>query len=486
MRSQLCTLFGIVIVLAVVMVACEDDPAAVPRGEALISGVIRDAVSQQPLEGVIVEARIGGSLVGTSTTGVSGAYEVRFSLDTTATVTMNAGQKSGYRDTIVVVSLSSGQSIQVNIPLATLSPVTGGSGTGIAQTIAFISAVPREVAVFGVGGNETSVIGFEVRDSLGFPIDAAHAVQMTFTILPGLNGGEYVSPVTVTTNAQGRAYTTFNAGIRSGAVQVEARVTLPGRPPIVSSPVRIVIHAGYPEANHFSIATARGNFPALGYVGRTTAISVLVGDVYGNPVQPNTAVYLTSRAGVIQASVFTNAFGSGTVNLISGNPPPFGVYSAPVFGDGYHYVVASTVGQGGQPIVDSLLMLWTGPAMISNVSPQTFNLPNMGSQTFTFRVSDALGHPLSSGTSIRVTASVPPPPSPDFPVNQVHIGFGIDGVVTLEDVLFPGPGTTDFSFLLRDGTAQIDTLTAVTVAIAVTSPANANGTAYHTIDGYVR
>jgi hypothetical protein len=361
---------------------------------------------------------------------------------------------------------------------------SGGGGTGLAQTIAFLGSDPTEVSVYGVGGLETSILGFEVRDSLGLPIDAQHSVNLVFTSVSGPNGGEYISPPVVATNSGGQAFTTFNSGIRSGVVQIVATATVGSRT-ITSSPVRVIINAGFPDQAHFTVAANRFNFPALGVMGRRDAMSVLVGDVYSNPVVPNTAVYMRSSAGVIQASIFTNADGQGSVDLISGNPAPFGIYAAAAYGNGYHWVVARTIGQGGVAVQDSILVLWSGASQISNLTPGTFAIPNGGFQDFSFTVSDYLGHPLAAGTQIRVIASVPPPPDPNWPVNQVQLGFGVEGVVMLEDVIFPGPGTTDFTCRLSDGTISIDSVvTAVTLTISVES-AGMNGNAYTTINGTV-
>ncbi|MDH3253281.1 MAG: hypothetical protein OEM41_10850, partial [Ignavibacteria bacterium] len=146
-------------------------------------------------------------------------------------------------------------------------------------------------------------------------------------------------------------------------------------------------------------------------------------------------------------------------------------------------VVANTIGAAGGIVQDSILLVWTGRSQVSNVSPTTFNIANGGSQSFTFTVSDGLGHPLAKGTKITVEAQVPPPPDPTTPVNQVSLTFGIQGSITLEDYLFPGPGTTQFGFTLRDGTTNITLSTPVNVSISVQSP---NGLAYQTIFGAVQ
>jgi hypothetical protein len=185
----------------------------------------------------------------------------------------------------------------------------------------------------------------------------------------------------------------------------------------------------------------------------------------------------------VQASTFTDQNGQGSVSLFSGNPEPLGTYANTPFGDGYHSLVAETRGQGGVTIVDSVTILWSGPPIISNINPQTFVLDSARGQDFTFTVADYLGHPMSSGTTITVTARVPPPPSPDTPVKQVNLAFGNNGAITLPDVIFSGAGTTNFTFRLSDGAANVHTPTAVVVTINVNGP---NGTTSANITGIVR
>ena len=153
-------------------------------------------------------------------------------------------------------------------------------------------------------------------------------------------------------------------------------------------------------------------------------------------------------------------------------------------GDGYHYITARTVGQAGVTVKDSILVLWSGPSIISNFAPLTFNIANGGSQPFTFTVADALGHPLAAGTTISVVATIPPPPDPNAPQNTVLVTFGLNGSYTLNDVLVPGAQTTQFNARLSDGnTALSDTIgQRTTLTVFVTGP---NGQASFTIDGLV-
>ncbi len=477
--------------MGVLAVSCNNSTSNGPApGQGTVAGVVTDATSSANLAGVTVTAQPIGAGASTGTTDANGKYSFTFTIDSTSSAQLTF-HLSGYRDTAIIAPLASNQITQLNVAMARRSQISGGGGSGIAQTIAFLGAAPPEIQVKGVGGTETTTLTWEVRDSLGLPIDATHAIQLTFTISNGPNGGEFLSPAYVTTNANGQAIMTLSSGIRSGVVQVTATGSV-ATGTVTSTPVRIVIDAGFPDQTHFTFGAPKYNLPILDVFGVHSPVSVLVGDKWSNPVAPNTAVYFSSTAGVMEAKVFTDADGQGTANLISGNPLPFGAASAPVngtrpSGNGYNYISARTVGQSGSlatttTISDSILVLWSGVATISNFAPGTFNIPNGGSQAFTFTVSDELAHPLSSGTTISVIAAIPPPPDPNSPQNTVIVTFGLGGAVTLNDILSPGPGATAFSCKLSDGNTELyDTLgTRVTLTVFVTGP---NGQASYTIDG---
>lgn len=470
---------------AVLLVSCDDDNTAASTGEAIINGLVKDNSSGSAIAGasVLATSLTGGSQ--SQTTDTEGRFSFSFTVDSTDQVSITIS-KSGYRDSTFTVPVASGNVATLTLGMTPRSPIVPGGGTGQAQTIAFLGATPREVTVYGVGGQETAILGYEVRDSVGNPIDLANAVNIDFSLRGAPGGGEYLSPPSVRTNSIGRTYTTFNAGIRSGVAQVVARTTVGSRT-IESAPIRVIIAAGYPDQAHFTLSAARYNFPALNFVGKRLQIGVLVGDRYSNPVAPGTAVYFNSEAGVVQPSVFTSTDGTGNVDLISGNPYPLGVYAynVPGFGDGYHVLQARTVGQTGTPVADSVVVLWSGFSQVTGLTPSTFFIQNGGQQTFSFNVADGLGHPLCAGTVIAVSAFVPPPPSPNTPVNQVQLSFGDNGRVTLPDVITGGPGRTQFSFVLSDGTNNIiDSVgTAVSLTVSVISE---NGNTATSITGRVR
>jgi hypothetical protein len=500
MRTTILLSLTLVLCAGLLVVGCKSDTSSTAQGEAGFYGTVVDGATGSVLSGASVTASSITEGTLTQVTDANGNFaQITFKTDSTVNVNVTV-QKSGYNDTTFLLVLRSATVAQLTIRMSPKSVIVPpGGGTGLAQTIAFLGASPQELRVYGVGGQETSILSWEVRDSLGLPIDAGHSVVLNFSLVSGPGGGEYVSPPSFLTNSVGRAYTTFNAGIRAGVTQVvaTATVSLPGggTRTIQSSPVRVIMDGGFPVQSHFSISAANYNFPALHWQNRRDVMQVLVGDIYSNPVAPNTAVYFHTSpypageyggAGVVQPTVYTDKDGLGTVSLISGSPAPIGVSYAdqtPTYGDGYHFVVARTIGQGGAIVTDSVRILWSGYPFITNLNPTSFSVPNGGSLDFTFTVSDELGHPLAAGTTIAVTATVPPPPDPNTKMNQVQVGFGLNGSVTLPDIITGGTNRTNFSFRLSDGTSDFDQATAVLLTISVAGP---NGTAIQFINGTVR
>ncbi len=477
---QIRSIWVLVPVLALMLAACNDNNSSTQapgENEAVINGTVLDGTTNpaSPISGASVSG--GGQ---STQTDAEGKFSLRLTTDSPTTVGMFI-TKTAYRDTTVLVDVQPSQTVSPTILLSPKSMVTGGSR--VPKSIAFLGASPSRISVYGVGGTETTYLGWEVRDSVGRPLDAENAVDISFRLVNGPGGGEYVSPTTRRTDPNGQTYVSMGSGTRSGIVQVIAEVVY-GANVIQSSPVRIVIDGGFPVQERFTIAAPYYNFAAMNWVNRTLPVTVLVGDVYSNPVAENTAVYFRSGAGVIQPRVYTSNNGQGSVDLISGNPRPFGSFAAPAPLDtGYHYVVGRTIGQNGVTVTDSILILWSGVSTVKNLNPMSFDIPNAGSQVFTFSVCDQYHHPLQSGTEIAVLASVPPPPDPNSAMNQVQVGFGVNGRIVLRDYLSRGPGTTDFSFILSDGTTNIIQATSVVLTIAVTGP---NGNVSTTISGIAR
>ena len=194
--------------------------------------------------------------------------------------------------------------------------------TGIISSIAIINVSSSSLSVQGVGGNGTSTIVFEGRDSLGNPIDASNSAPIKFTLQGDTSSR--VSPLVAKTDpVTGRATTSFTSGIKSGLAYVTASARGDS---VKSSPVQFTISGGFPDSTHFSIGPAKLNIAGAAIYGLTDQISLVVGDKYGNPAQPGSVVFFNSTGGIIQASSATTVDGTATATLTSGNPiPPNGL-----------------------------------------------------------------------------------------------------------------------------------------------------------------
>jgi len=435
---------------------------------AHINGRVFDSQSRLPINNVTVTA-ITNIYTDSVFTTFNGEYTFTINLQgLPSTPGLLKIEKIGYKSQSQTFSVDAGKTFSQDFHLVrdTTTGIRDSSGTGLAHSIAFVGMTAREISVYGVGGTEATILTWEVRDSLGFPIDIDHRDTVEFELIGGpVSGGAYVSPNRAITNVSGRVATTVNSGTVSGVIQFVARLHREVDGVIIlSSPVIITVNAGLPDQEHFTIAPSKINFPAYDWLGRVDPITVQVGDKYSNPVKLSTAVYFNTTGGIINASGFTDRNGQAVVDLHSGNPRP----SDPVFGTGFAWVYATTVGEVGATVKDSILVLFSAAARISNVSADSFHVPSGGSsEIIYFTVSDRFGNPLAEGTRITATLQYTPPPN-NTRINLVTNG---DVDVTLGDTQARGRGTTDFWFQVVDQTeGGFLSRIPATVAIRVTSP----------------
>jgi hypothetical protein len=317
----------------------------------------------------------------------------------------------------------------------------------LASQIAFLGATESDIFVAGVGSKENSTLTYEVRDSLGFPIDRQRRVFVTYTVqfFPNTFSGGGTAPVVIpstdSTDDQGKTRTTVASGTQAGVVQIVVNIQLSGRPLLVSQPVRISVHAGFADQKHFTIA-GQANFPGLDKAFQQTSITVQVADKYSNPVLQGTAVYFNSSHGTMQTgggdAGLTDVNGFVTKTLYSANPFPVPPDTLPGMASGFSRVYARTIGKDSTRVMDSVQILWTGSPIITMTGgPASFAIPNGGSAgPYTFTVLDRLGHPMSPGTGITVTADA-------CTVNG-------DANISMPDTQVGGPGLTSFTVLLID------------------------------------
>lgn len=439
---------------------CEDVAPPVGAGPggtttSQVQGRVYDNQSRNPL--------INSTVYITSTvkidsvrTAADGGYS--FSIDlgtlTSLTATMKAA-KNGYRSQNFDLNINQGATIYQDFYLDrdTVTGVRRDSGTGLAHSIALVGVSSTQISVFGVGGVESSILIWEVRDSLGFPIDIDHRDTVNFALIgnPG-TGGAYVSPGSELTNVSGRVATTVNSGTVSGVLQFIATLRRDSDGHVIqSTPVLITVNAGLPDQAHFTIGPVQHNFAGYDWLGVPLPLTVQVGDMYSNPVKTGTAVYFNTTGGVVAASGFTDPTSHATVILYSGNPLPKDptLFPPALWGDGtgYGWVRAYTLGENGADVKDSSLILFSGVSTIS-ASTYTISVPRLGSQDIVITIADENGNPLAPGTVVRTELTFNPPEFSGYFCTAS--GLPEDA---FSDHLTRGPGTTQFTLHVADGTA---------------------------------
>lgn len=375
----------------------------IPGGASRVYGYrIQDALGNPLAEGTQVTVTASGD----------GARSIRMSGDISFTM-WDTRDTSAVNFTMTVQDTN--LRAQVIRPLQLEIAVTGPNGTastvsnGILQAnagdttrsklpaaIAFVNLENKNIQVIGTGGVETSVIDWQVLDSLGFSVDSSYRVVFSFINQPG--GGEFISPDTAYCNAQtGRVSSIVHAGTVSGVLQVQAKVLSPTGP-IYSAPVVMQINAGFPDQAHFTIWADAINLPAS--IHSQTNVHVLIGDRYSNPVPEGTAVYFSSSVGLIQTSPgFTDASGRAVVQFLGGNPPPTNAF-------GWFY--ARTGSQGGVTIIDSVKMMFSGAPIVDSITivgGPPLVVDDTTTKTLKFRVYDLNKNPLSAGNAITVSVT---------------------------------------------------------------------------------
>lgn len=193
-----------------------------------------------------------------------------------------------------------------------------GTITVIAATagqIAFVSALPQNIALKGTGGagrQESSTVTFKVLDKNGNPVSG----QLVNFALTTYIGGLMLNQTSASTGADGLATTVIAAGSVNTPVRVTA--TLAGTS-ITTMSDQLVISTGIPDQNSFSLSTQIFNVENIDgcpiltddtevdsqIIRSGSAVRVSLADHFNNPVPDGTAVSFTAEGGTIDASCLT-------------------------------------------------------------------------------------------------------------------------------------------------------------------------------------
>ena len=300
-------------------------------GTSAITAFVFDE-NNLPLEGLTLLFTTTGGTVDpvTATTNAAG--------QTVVTLTIPAGTPDG---TVTVTGTVQGVSGSVDITLlAGAGGGPGGPGGGLVPaSIECISASPTVIGVRGSGLPEQSTVTFLVTTVDGLPVPST-TVDFFVTSL----GGESVSPTTGLSNMNGEVQTVLTSGTRANNVAITAAVDVDGDAifDVVTQCTLVTIVGAPPVQGRLSVTRAFANVAGRVTSGLEDAITVFMDDRFGNPVPPNTAVSLTTNAGLVTGQGLANDQGEASAILQT---------QAPITPEGLVIVMAHTLGQ--EPFIDN-------------------------------------------------------------------------------------------------------------------------------------
>ena len=308
--------------------------------------------------------------------------------------------------------------------IRTVSPVIYHCISSTATTMN-LTASPTNIEV---GGQSTQIIA-TLQDAFGNPLSEGYDVAFDITVAPpGCSSLDWrpsfdsqflVEHDTVPTNPNGQAIIQLYSGCHSGPVAIRA-CTVPEYPDslfVCNEKSLVTISSGPPNWINISL---EGAGESAGGATRFVQVAAIVGDVYANPVQYNTAVYFT---------LIPNDMANIEGNSTTGTPRPY--HPDSVEGNAYTRiiyscfdtfrsvrVVASSAGDSALvvdtsgifilPIFDGVLSIGASPGNLwtdnSGCGPgPPYN--NRDTSTITVALHDGGGCPIENGL-INFTALV--------------------------------------------------------------------------------
>lgn len=189
----------------------------------------------------------------------------------------------------------------VTATAASLNATTTATGTinvGAAafNTIEFVSALPSQIGIQGMGYNETTNVTFKLVDGSSGPF----AGQLVNFNLSNTAGGISLSNVSATSGSNGEV----TAVVQSGKVQanfVVTATTIDGGTTYVASSNTISVQDAIPAQNGMSLVASTLNPEGYNLV-TNVAITAYINDRNNNPVPDGNLVNFLAECGSIDAS----------------------------------------------------------------------------------------------------------------------------------------------------------------------------------------
>jgi hypothetical protein len=281
MRYYIIALLAAILCLNLVACNLGDEDTS---GVVTLSGQVLNAETNNPVPGAFIRVLPFDLLFEANETG---NYDFPVEIDSTMELRVQA-TADGFSSNSTVVLALAGREISV----PTLRIFAHGeqeAESGIASNILLLQQSGQSIGVKESGSREVAQLTFQLADSLGRPVILDNQAVVRFRLGVRPNGGEFIYPTEAQTDNNGQVTVNLSSGTRAGVVQVVAE-TVVNNETVRSLPVSVAIHGGLPDQVHFSVGPERFNFPGLRRYGLENPVSIVVGDQYGNPVKPGTAV----------------------------------------------------------------------------------------------------------------------------------------------------------------------------------------------------
>jgi hypothetical protein len=166
-------------------------------------------------------------------------------------------------------------------------------------SVSFVSASFTQLALAGIGGNETSEVIFKVAGPQGVPVIGK---TVDFSVNTKVGGANILTGrESGVTDQAGQVRTIINSGTSAGPVNVRATERSTGKQGISPD---IVISTGVADADRFSVSYSPQN-PSGADGGDQVAvtINIIASDIFGNNPTDGTRVsFVSSESGNVQNS----------------------------------------------------------------------------------------------------------------------------------------------------------------------------------------
>ncbi len=193
--------------------------------------------------------------------------------------------------------------------------------------VEFDEASTLKLGVRGSGVLETSQVSFVIKDTTNEPFQGV-LVNFTKSLAPGVT----LDPLSVLTDAEGRATTTLKSGTQATSVTVTATAVVGNVEIDAVSPAFAIVGAK-PSQGAITFVCEEYNVGGFSLANVQTDCSVYLADRYQNKIGFETQVNFTTEAGQITSNALTldsgENMGSAVTTIRTGNPVPQNVVPFP-------------------------------------------------------------------------------------------------------------------------------------------------------------